>query len=51
VNFCPFSFCSLFCGDPAQVADSSFIQELDKSGFIDTAWEKEPATNVGQAPP
>ena len=26
--------------DPANVVDSSFIQELEKSGFIDTVWRK-----------
>ena len=26
--------------DPANVVDSSFIQELDKSGFIDAVWKK-----------
>ncbi len=26
--------------DPANVVDSSFIQELDKSGFIDAVWRK-----------
>lgn len=26
--------------DPANVVDSSFIQELDKSGFIDSVWKK-----------
>jgi NitT/TauT family transport system substrate-binding protein len=26
--------------DPANVVDSSFIQELDKSGFVDTVWKK-----------
>jgi NitT/TauT family transport system substrate-binding protein len=26
--------------DPAAVVDSSFIQELDKSGFIDAVWKK-----------
>jgi len=35
VNFSRFSFCSLSCDDPANLADSIFIQELDKSGFID----------------
>jgi NitT/TauT family transport system substrate-binding protein len=26
--------------DPANVVDSSFIQELDKSGFVDAVWKK-----------
>ena len=26
--------------DPANVVDSSFIQELEKSGFIDAAWKR-----------
>jgi len=26
--------------DPASVVDSSFIQELDRSGFIDAVWKK-----------
>lgn len=26
--------------DPANVVDSSFIQELDKTGFIDAVWKK-----------
>jgi len=26
--------------DPRSVVDSSFIQELDKSGFIDSVWRK-----------
>jgi hypothetical protein len=26
--------------DPANVVDSSFIQELEKSGFIDAVWKK-----------
>jgi len=26
--------------DPNNVVDSSFIQELEKSGFIDTVWRK-----------
>ena len=26
--------------DPANVLDSSFIQELEKSGFIESVWKK-----------
>ena len=26
--------------DPASVVDSSFIQELEKNGFIDSVWKK-----------
>jgi hypothetical protein len=26
--------------DPRSVVDSSFIQELDKSGFVDSVWSK-----------
>ena len=32
--------------DPANVVDSSFIQELDKSGFIDAVWKRWPAMNI-----
>jgi hypothetical protein len=40
VNFSRFSLYSLSRGDPANVVDSSFIQELSKSGFIDAVGKK-----------